>query len=80
MTQNEKNGGKGMTRVEIARRAFMAADRKAQEAMRRLRAAEAQEAKREARDGLTEQQKIAKAMALLRKAGYDVTGQLAEAS
>ena len=44
MTLNEMNGGKGMTRVEIARRAYLAVDGKAQAARRRLDAAMAAEA------------------------------------
>lgn len=72
MTQNEKNGGKGLTRTEIARRAYLAADAKAQAALRRLRQAEANDAKRAVREAGSKDRAIEKAKALLRKNGIRV--------
>ena len=72
MTQNETNSGKGLSRIEIARRAFERTDKANQAARRRLDAAMAAEEARETKTKTKGQTQLEKALALVRAAGIQV--------
>ena len=70
--QNQKNGGKGLTRVEIAERAVSRLREQLAAAEARLAAAKKAAAESKLKKRATQADKVAKAKAILRKAGIEV--------